>query len=222
VDHDSPRILLVEDHDLMAQALTLALQSMGFDHVVAAEDLSEEGVLQASKSHRADIVLLDIYLGPRITSIPIIAPLVASGARVMMLTASQDPVQLARCIEAGAIGIFEKSQPFDQLLGFIEDAVTGKTLLEPAARDALLALLRDHRAHEKARALPFESLSAKEQEVLALLTQGKSADDVSAELFVSVATVRTHVRAILRKLGVNSQLAAVVLAQRSGWSADRA
>ena len=70
--------------------------------------------------------------------------------------------------------------------------------------------------------LPYRSTRARpylytEQEVLGLLVVGKSADEISAELFVSLATVRTHVRAILRKLGVNSQLAAVVLAQRSGW-----
>ena len=202
----------------MAQTLSQALGLMGFDRVHVAEDLSVDGVLRTAKEVDPDIVLLDLYLGPRITSIPMIEPLASSGVRVMMLTASRNPSELAECIEAGAIGIFDKGQPFEQLIEFIHDACTGRSVLEPEARDALLAALRDHRDQERARALPFESLTGKEAEVLALMVDGKPADVISDELFISVATVRSHVRAILRKLGVNSQLAAVVLAQRAGWT----
>jgi len=205
---------------LMAQTLSQALGLMGFQQVHVAQDLSVDGVLRAAKDVDADIVLLDLHLGPRVTSIPMIGPLVASGAGVMMLTASRDLYELAECIEAGAIGIFDKGQPFEELIEFIHDACTGRTVLEPDARDALLASLRDHRDQAGARALPFESLTAKEGEVFALIVDGKPADVISNDLFISVATVRSHVRAILRKLGVNSQLAAVVLAQHAGWKPD--
>src|SRR5258708_29095483 len=74
MSHRSPRILLVEDHELMGQALTFALRLMGFEHVELATDLSPEAVLAASEQLAADIVLLEIYLGLTVTSIPMIGP----------------------------------------------------------------------------------------------------------------------------------------------------
>ena len=213
-----PRVFVVDDHDLMAEALQLALRARGFDAVESAKDLSVEAAVKSAEQFGADVVLLDLVLGRDATSIPMITPLIGTGARVLMLTGSRDSRLLAECIEAGASGIFDKGQSFEQLIEFIEDAVLGRTLLSETARAALLSVLRDHRSQEQARALPFSTLSQREREVLRLLMMGRSARDVAAEMFVSLTTVRTHVRAILRKLGVNSQLAAVVLAERAGWS----
>lgn len=201
----------------MVDTLNVALKVMGFESVTAAKDLSVEGVVDEAEAFGADVVLLDLHLSAHTTSIPMIAPLVERGVKVLMLTASHEPYLLAECLEAGAAGIFDKTQSFPRLVEFIEDAALGHSVLSPAARNALLAALREHRADEHARALPFQTLSAREAEVLKLMTEGVAADEIAATLFVSLATVRTHVRSILRKLGVNSQLAAVVLAERAGW-----
>jgi len=202
----------------MVETLRVALGLSGFESVTSVDDLSLDGVLRAYEESHADVVLLDLHLSEDTTSIPMIGPLIARGAQVLMLTASHERVLLAECLEAGAAGIFDKTQSFHRLIEFIEDAAVGRSVLSPEARAALLAALRDHRAEEHARALPFAMLSGREREVLKLMTEGESAEGIAERLYVSLATVRTHVRAILRKLGVNSQLAAVVLAERAGWS----
>ena len=90
---------------------------------------------------------------------------------------------------------------------------------EGLRRKELLELFRTHRLDRDNRFMPFESLSRRENEVLCLLMEGHSVAKIAESSFVSVGTVRTQVKAILRKLGVNSQAAAVALAYRSGWAA---
>ena len=215
-----PRVLIVDDHAVLTEALALALRLEGFEHVAVAGDLSAEGVLEAAEKARADIVLLDLHLGGSGSGVALIAPLVAWGARVLILTAEQAPHLLAECLEAGATGLFDKVQPFDHLAHLIRDAAQGRTVLEPAARDQLVGALRQHRADETARLQAFSRLTARESDVLRLLLDGRSAEEIAAAQSVSLSTVRGHIRLILQKLGVNSQLAAVVLAHRAGWGAE--
>lgn len=215
-----PRVLIVDDHEVLSEALALALRLEGFDHVAVAGDFTTEGVLEAAKKAEADVVLLDLHLGDSSSGVPLIAPLVACGARVLILTAEQTPHLLAECLEAGATGLFDKVQPFDHLAHLISDAAQGRTVLEPAARDELVAALRQHRAEETSRLQAFSRLTAREGDVLRRLLDGRSAEEIAAAESVSMSTVRGHIRLILQKLGVNSQLAAVVLAHRAGWGAD--
>src|SRR5258708_530208 len=216
----APRVLVVDDHELLGEALELALARVGFDQVGMPDDLSDEGIMKAVEATGADVVLLDLHLGPDRTSLGVIESLVASGVMVLMLTGSRDSTLLAECIERGAVGLFDKGQPFSQLVELIKDTALGHTVLEPAARQALLAALRQPEGGEEAPFQALSSLSRREAEVLVLLTRGKAAEEIAADLYVSLATVRSHVRSILSKLGVNSPLAAIVLAQRAGWSPD--
>src|SRR3546814_16114788 len=86
-----------------------------------------------------------------------------------------------------------------------------------AEREDLLADLRQRRADESERLAPFEKLTEREREVLAGLMQGLAAEALANELFVSMATMRSHIRSILSKPGVRSQLAAVARSQASAW-----
>jgi DNA-binding NarL/FixJ family response regulator len=90
-----------------------------------------------------------------------------------------------------------------------------------AERDALLAALRERRAHDRDRLAPFESLTPREEAVLGELMDGSSAEQIAESSFVSTATVRSQIRAVLGKLSVHSQVAAVARAHRAGWRADR-
>jgi DNA-binding NarL/FixJ family response regulator len=81
-----------------------------------------------------------------------------------------------------------------------------------------LSELRAHRAQEGERLAPFARLTVRECEVLQDLVEGKNAERIANDSFVSVATVRSHIKSLLAKLGVNSQLAAVAAAQRAGWA----
>lgn len=209
------RVLVVEDHAIIRQALALALQQQGMT-VELAPDLSVEAVIEAATAMRPDIVLLDFYLGD-CDSLPMIAPLVALGACVIVLTGTVDPRVLGECLEQGASGIVPKSESLDRLATAIGDAVNGSSVMRPAEREALLDAARRGRAEEAERHAPFARLSGKERLVLAHLMDGEVAEEIARLEYVSLATVRSQIRSILQKLDVNSQLAAVTLAQRLGW-----
>ena len=100
-------------------------------------------------------------------------------------------------------------------VGFVL-AASGSAIDE-AERHELLTRLRVRRERDRSRLAPFEMLTPKEEAVLIALSDGKSAADYAEEAFVSVFTVRGHIRSILTKLGVGSQLVAVALAHASGW-----
>ena len=214
-------MLIVEDHALLNEALALALRLEGFEEILIVDpvDRSDDDVIAAARRFRPEVVLLDLHFGSDRLSIPLIAPLGEMGAQVLMLTAEGDRILLARCLEAGADGIFEKSQPFTDLVCYVADAALGRTVLRPAAREALLAELREHRASATEQLSAFERLTDREASVLAAIVEGNSADEIAASQYVAVSTVRSHIRAVLDKLGVNSQLAAVALARRANWPA---
>lgn len=215
-------MLLVEDHDLLAQSLTFALRAEGF-LVERPEALQHEAVLAAATKHRPGVVLLDLDLGPRAgSSLPLITPLRELGASVVMVTADTDPAHLARCVEAGALGIVSKAASFTDLVATVKEAAEMRSLLTRAQRDAMFTELRRQQAEDRRRLARFRMLTLSEREVLAALVEGIGVNDIAGERFVAVATVRTQVKSILSKLGVNSQLAAVALARRTSWTLEDA
>lgn len=219
---DSPRLMIIEDHALLAESLSLALQLRGFDGIELLHDgLHAENVLAVVQRVAPDVVLLDLYLGDAGPSLSLIGPICRLGPKVLVLTASQDPVMLARALEEGAAGVFDKAQPFEDLIGYVVDAAMGRTTMRPAARDALLAHLADYRRDTDLLRSSFTRLTEREAAVLSAIVDGRSADEIAAQMTVAVSTVRSHIRSILDKLGVNSQLAAVALARRAGWPGDR-
>lgn len=209
------RIVIVEDHRLLAETVGLALEAEGHDVVVA--DLENELSLVGSVApDERTLVLLDLDLGNLGDATHLIPTFVGAGAAVLMVTGVRDRVRLAATLEAGAIGYLAKDAPFDRLLDTVLRAASGESVIDPNDRYQLLAELRDHRSHERQRHAPFESLTNRERQVLAALAAGKSVETIASEWVVSTATVRTQVRGILTKLDVNSQLAAVAKARAAG------
>ncbi len=217
---DVAQIAIVEDHGLLAQSLAYALAGRGITAMVV-KDLQPTAVIDALRDQDLALVLLDFDLGDAGIGLDLIQPINELGFRVAMLTGETDPVTLAQCVEAGAIGVISKRDPFDRLIEHIEDVFDGRGILSLATREQLMSGLRSHRTREVERSAPFERLTVRESEVLQDLIDGKNAETIARDSFVSVATVRSHIKALLAKLGVNSQLAAVALARRSGWVLDR-
>jgi DNA-binding NarL/FixJ family response regulator len=214
----STRVLLVEDQELMRDLLVFGLKRLGFEVCAPAALLTEE-VVAVARTARPDVALLDLRLGPGMTSVEMISPLVGLGLCVLMLTAaSAHQALLARCIEEGASGIFDKAQPLSELLDVVNDAALGRTVMEPAARENLLGALQNDRENRRRVQPLLASLSRREREILGDMMRGLTADAISSSQYIAMTTVRAHIRSILRKLGVNSQLAAVVLAQGCGWA----
>jgi DNA-binding NarL/FixJ family response regulator len=162
-------------------------------------------------------VLLDHFLGTGLGH-DLIRPLVdATGAAVLLLTGSDDPEVLGSSLEQGAAGTLLKRQPMQDLLDSIALALAGHTVQRPEERDSLIASARSSRREREEALAPFADLTPREASVLGGMLDGLSAEQIAERDFVSLATVRTQIQSVLRKLGVTSQLAAVAAARRAGW-----
>jgi two-component system, NarL family, nitrate/nitrite response regulator NarL len=217
--HSVP-LLVVEDHAVIAESLAMALRLHGFERVdiVTGSDITESRVLAAAEAMGTGaVVVLDLHLGNGQLATPMIPPLCARNVRVLVVTVEQDPRLLAECLEAGADGLFNKAQPFDNLVELLHDAANGYSIMSASAKEELLAVLREHRHDERRKSSRFDVLTRREREVLRGLVAGRNADEIAREAGIALSTVRTHVKSLLRKLGVNSQLAAVALARGNGW-----
>jgi len=217
----SPRVLIVHGQVLLRQLLATSLGAVGFADIEVVERLSLEAVTATAQATHPDVVLLGSHLGETATSLALVAPLSAGGAMVLVLCEDRDPLLLSKFLEAGAKGLFNSAQSLEHLVKLIGDAALGRTVLEPWARYEIAVALRSRRAEQTLHRARFWALSDAESDVLKLLMKGHQAEGIAALRVVSVATVRSQIRSVLRKLGVNSQLAAVVLAEHSGWPFDR-
>jgi two-component system nitrate/nitrite response regulator NarL len=210
------RLAIVDDHELFAQSLAIALRAHGF-HVSAHVPDDISCLLGDLLRDPPDVVLLDLQLGDGMHGLSLVQPLTAAGARVLVVTGVTDRCELAATLEAGAVGYVSKSQPVELLLETATAVARGTQVMSDGARHALLAELRAWRVQDRAAHSPYLRLTPRERSVLHALATGDAVADIAARDVVTVATVRTQVRAILLKLGVCSQLEAVALAHRRGW-----
>ena len=209
------RVLVVEDHAVLTHSLCIALRVDGHEPHVAS-GLDDRAVLAAADAFEADVVLLDLHLGDGRTSISMIGPLVTTGHRVLVLTGVADEALHGAALDAGADGVVTKGESLEHLSATLRDLADGHSVMRPARREELIE--RSRRRREITERLA--TLSRKERDVLFALSEGLSADAIAEQQFVSLGTVRSHIRSILRKLGVSSQLAAVVTARKAGWTPD--
>jgi DNA-binding NarL/FixJ family response regulator len=213
---DRPRLLLVDDHQLLVETLQMSLRQAGFD-VSVPPGASFDQVLATAAEVRPTLVVLDLDLQGSGYGYDLIGPLRDLGAEVLVLTGSTDRIELARCLESGALGIASKTNGFGNVLDQIRRAAAGQTVTAVTERAQLLADLSAHRRATEKRSAPFEALSARERDVLRLIVDGLQAAAIAQASYVSLATVRTQIRSILMKLDVTSQVAAVALARQGGW-----
>ena len=212
----TPKVLIIEDHALIAQSLSLSLRLAGFAVrlILLPTMRGLEGMLRWEPS----IALLDLDLGPAGRGSAFIEPMRRAGCHVIVLTAITDVVDLCECYEAGASAVLDKGRPIDTLITAMRTVLAGGDPDAPGRAE----LLADRRRQASARSewlRSFEGLTQREQEILAALTEGRSASDIAAASGVSLWTVRAQIKSVLQKLGVNSQLAAVAMVRRCDWRA---
>ncbi len=215
----SASLLLVDDHVVIAQAMAGSLGAAGYGPVeyVPTESLDLDGVMAIARRLQPDVALVDLNLGAERSGVPLIGPLVGLGARVVAFSASDDPLDRARCLEAGAVAFLHKATAFDELLSTIGRVAAGEELVPARQREELLSVLRASRAAGDRRLARLARLTRREQDVLSGLLEGRTAAEIAEASYVSVKTVRTQIESIRRKLEVKSQLAAVALAREVGW-----
>ncbi len=204
-------VFIVEDHEMLAQALALSLSARGFECAVADLTLPE-GVVAQARRHRPALVLLDLDLG-NADGLDLVPGLRATGARVLVVTGYTDEQRLTESVALGANGWVSKTEPFERLLEAAELVIGGVALFGVTRLAELEDMGRANLEAERGLKEQMASLTQREREVLDALAEGRVAEDIAERLFVSVGTVRTHIRGILTKLGVSSQLAAVAKAR---------
>jgi two-component system nitrate/nitrite response regulator NarL len=214
------RVMLLEDHVLFAETLDLTLTRSGYD-VRRAELPSNPGrsatlLAQVCRVH-PDVVLLDLDLGQFGDGARLIAPLVQSGAAVVVVTADDDRARWGECLRYGARKVIRKTAPLNEILATLRRLGEGLPVLEPGERDELVRIWHEDRMLQQAMRARLAQLTHREAEVFGHLTHGRTVREIAALSVVSEATVRTQVKSILAKLGVCSQIAAVSIGNQLGW-----
>jgi DNA-binding NarL/FixJ family response regulator len=199
------RILLVDDHPLTRSALAGLLAQHGFEVVGEASD-GEEAV-EAAANLQPDLVLLDLSMPgvDGLTALPRLRE-AAPECEVVVLTASGTEQNLLGAIRAGAAGYLLKSEPPERIVDFLHGVAQGEAALSGTVARRLLEQVRS--GGGKNSGVPEEiaaALSARELEVLLLLDEHLGTDQIAKRLFISEHTVRSHVKSLLRKLGVSSR-----------------
>jgi DNA-binding NarL/FixJ family response regulator len=210
-------VVIIDEHKLFSEALALALRARGVTDVRAAAPSDPDAVLELMQSSGAAVALITQVGAAMASSLEVIERLSAVGRPVVVLDSDASPAQLAQCIEAGAAGYFEMSGSLDELVEAVQDAARGLSLMRPANREALLATLQQERDLEQERLAPFLELTQREQEVLAAIMAGLTADEIARARNVSVTTIRSQIRGVLKKLDVSTQIAAVARALQARW-----
>jgi DNA-binding NarL/FixJ family response regulator len=197
-------VMIVDDHPLMLVGAASIVNARPDMTVVAQTGTGEEAVALFSK-HKPDVTLMDLKL-PGMSGVEAIRLIRSThpGARFVVLTTYEGDEDIHRALEAGAQGYVIKGMPYQTLVEALQRVHKGGRCLPPPVARAL------------ASRMPDSDLSAREQEVLLLLASGNSNKDIASQLGITEATVKSHVSAILVRLGVSDRTEAVVTALQRG------
>ena len=211
------RVLLADDHALVRNGLRGILEAQDDIEVVGEAEDGAQAVEEAVRL-RPDVVIMDIRM-PRLDGIEATKRLKAQGERaprVLVLTTFDLDEYVYEALRAGAGGFMLKDAPPRQLAEAVRTVAAGESLLAPAVTKRLIERYVSRPPADTVRRERFAELTERELGVLKLLTRGVSNVEIGERLFLSAATVKTHVTRVLSKLGVRDRVQAVVLAYESG------
>jgi DNA-binding NarL/FixJ family response regulator len=199
------RVLVVDDHPLTREALSSLLAQHGFDVAGQASDGSE--AIDMAVKLAPDLVLLDLTMPGMdgLTALPRIRES-APETEVVVLTASGTEENLLAAIRAGAAGYLLKTESPERIANFLRGVIGGEAALSGSIARRLLERVRE--GGRLGGGVPdaiARKLSAREVEVLLLLDEHLGTDEIAGRLYISEHTVRSHVKSLLRKLGVSSR-----------------
>ena len=200
------RVLIADDHPVVRSGLAGMLAVEPDLEVVGEAAVGEEAVALAT-GLRPDLVLMDLRM-PRMDGAEATARIAREvpGVHVLVLTTYETDTDILRAVEAGATGYLLKDTPRDQLVAGLRAAARGESALSPSVARRLVQQLRGG----------DERLTAREQEVLALVARGLSNVAIGRELYITEATVKTHLLRAFAKLGVDDRTRAVTVAIERG------
>jgi DNA-binding NarL/FixJ family response regulator len=204
------RLLIVDDHPIVRDGLRAVFESEAAFEVAGQAADGAEAVDRATALD-VDVVLMDLRM-PRMGGVEAIRQLRrrAPDIRVLVLTTFDSDADVLPAVEAGATGYLLKDAPRDELLRAVHAAYLGQAVLAPSVAQKVLGRVREPAA------APAESLTDRELKVLTLVSSGATNREAARQLFISEATVKTHLLHVYAKLGVRDRAAAVAEAYKRG------
>ena len=198
-------VLLVDDHLVVRSGLRALLGTQPDLHVIA-EAASGEEAMDRVQERSPDVVVMDLAMGAGMDGIEAIRRIRERnrGQAILVFTTYDSDADIVRAVDAGAMGYLLKDAAPEEIFSAIRGAVQGKSVMSPPVASRLFQQLRN----------PEEILTPREAELLSLLTEGLSNRELGRRLFISEATVKTHLAHIYAKLGVETRAAAIATAIR--------
>ncbi len=222
------KVLLVDDHPLILTALQTVIKTMGDDVTVVGVETAEAARAELRRSDDFDLVMLDLALG-EVDGFAVLAELRRTwpALPVVVVSATERQVDVIRAIDMGAMGFVPKKSPHAELFEALRMVMSGGVYIPPMMLglinrppppedDTVPAVMRPGQSeataapHQKPPTLDSLGLTPRQVDVLSLLLQGLPNKLIARELNLSVETVKDHVAAVLRALGVNSRTQAVL------------
>jgi DNA-binding NarL/FixJ family response regulator len=209
------RVLIAVDQELVRSGFRLVLELAGIDVVGEAQNGRE--AVEAARTLRPDVVLMDVRM-PEMDGIEATRRIVLSGvsSRVLILTTFDLDEYVFQALRAGASGFLLKDVGRERLVEAIRTVAAGEALVAPTVLERLVAHYVRRPPAEIATPPELAELTDRELEILTLVGRGLANPEIARTLFISLATVKSHIRHILQKLNLRDRVQAVVLAYESG------
>jgi DNA-binding NarL/FixJ family response regulator len=216
---DTCRVLIADDHPLFREGMRGRLDRVA-DIVVVGEAANGEEAVELARELEPHVVLMDIKM-PGLNGIEATRDILRArpSIGVMMLTMFEDDDSVFAAMRAGAKGYLLKDSGGDEVVYAIRAVTSGEAVFGPGVAERIIGFFSGSRSAAPQRAFP--ELTEREEEILSLVAQGRSNQEIARQLFVSVKTVRNHVSNILVKLQVADRAQAVIRARDAGIGQDR-
>ena len=209
------RVLIADDQELVRSGFRLVLELAGIDVVGEAQDGRE--AVEATRRLRPDVVLMDVRM-PEMDGIEATRRIALSGvpSRVLILTTFDLDEYVFQALRAGASGFLLKDVGRERLVDAVHTVAAGEALVAPSVLERLVTHYVMRPPSQLATPPELADLTDRELEILTLVGRGLANPEIASTLYISLATVKTHIRHILQKLNLRDRVQAVVLAYETG------
>lgn len=201
------RVVFVDDHEMVRIGVSAYLSAQPDIEVVGEAADGKKGV-ELALELRPDIILMDLVM-KEMDGIEATRQIIENWpeAKVIIVTSFLDDEKVYPALEAGATSYMLKTSKADEIANAVRATYHGQSVLEPEVTGKMMVKMRQKQQH-----MPHEELTSREMEILMLMAEGKTNQDIADELYIALKTVKTHVSNILSKLNVQDRTQAVIYA----------